>query len=356
MVKLGIIGVGKFGTNIIHAFKQVEQQGKGKLVAICDINESMLKSQSDKYGVKGYLDYKEMFEKEELDGVAIATPDPFHKEPTIYAANLGKHVLVEKPMDVTVEGCIEMLEAAKKNNILLQVDFHKRYDPYHREICKNVRAGKFGKIEYGYVHMEDRIEVPWKWFPNWAAKSSPAWFLGIHFIDLVRWMLQSNGKRVYATGRKWKLKELGVDTYDSINALVEFKNGATITFDTSWILPEKFEAIVNQGFRLVGTLGVAECDTQNRGTIVCTEQLGMESYNVGFLLEDEDLEGNPYFSGYGIESIADFVYNLEYLNKGGSLDKIRNHAISGFAEDGLEATRIAVGIHKSLEIGEPVDL
>jgi len=356
MVKVAIIGVGKFGTNILNAFTQAQKDGVCTLVAICDVSEKTLKAQTGKYKVKGYADYKEMLDKEDVDGVAIATPDPFHREPVLHAAGLKKHIFVEKPMDLTVAGCKEMIDAAKKNNVLLQVDFHKRYDPYHREVCKNVRTGKFGTIEYGYVHMEDRIEVPSVWFPSWAPKSSPMWFLGIHFIDLMRWILQANGRRVYATGKKLKLREMGVDTYDSVNAFVEFENGTTVTFDTSWIIPLKFEAVVNQGFRLVGTKGVVECDTQDRGTRVCTEEKGNETYNMGFLLEATDRQGKPYYTGYGIESINDFVYNIDHLKKGGSISDLRKRAVSALGEDGLEATRIAVAAHESLTTGKIINL
>jgi len=49
----------------------------------------------------------------------------------VYAAKAGKHIFVEKPMDVTVEGCLEMIDVCRKNNVFLQVDFHKRFDPFH---------------------------------------------------------------------------------------------------------------------------------------------------------------------------------------------------------------------------------
>ena len=351
MVNISIIGVGKFGINILNTFKQLEREGRCKLVAICDINEEILERHCRAHNLKGYTDYKEMLEKENIDAVAIATPDPFHKEPTVYSANLKKHVFVEKPMDTTIEGCLEMIEACRKNNVLLQVDFHKRFDPYHKEIRKNVQEGKIGRVEYGYVHMEDRIEVPSKWFPKWASESSPSWFLGIHFYDLLRWILGSDGKKVYAKGKKWKLKDMGIDTYDSITAIVEFENGAVITFDTSWILPEKFEAIVNQGLRLVGEEGLIECDSQDRGTRVCFTDKGMMTYNLGFISEEKDKYGNPYYKGYGIESIADFVYNLEYINGGGKVEDLKN-GVSAFGEDGLQATKIAVKVHKSLETGK----
>ncbi len=347
MIKLGIIGLGKFGTNILNTYKQLEMKGICKLVAICDINEKVLDEKVKEYKIKGYTDYKEMIEKEEFDGIAIATPDPFHKQPVIYCANNKIHVFVEKPLDVTVEGCIEMIEICKKNNVLLQVDFHKRFDPFHQTIKKDIEQGKIGKIEYGSVHMEDKIVVPRDWFPNWADKSSPVWFLGVHFFDLMRWFLKSNGKKVFAKGIKNKLKSLGIDTFDAVIAVVEFKNGTIISFELSWILPEKFESIVNQGFKLVGENGIIECDSQDRGTRVCYESTGVMTYNPVFINQVEKF-GERFYSGYGIESIEDFVYNIIYLKEGYKIDDLKNW-ISAFGEDGLESTKIAVAIHKSIE-------
>ena len=351
MVKIAVIGVGKFGTNLLNVFSQLERNNRCKLAAICDVNEELLSGQSKKYNTKGYVDYKDMLEKESLDAVAIATPDPFHKEPVIYCAQRNKNIFVEKPMDTTVEGCREMIEVCDKSGVLLQVDFHKRYDPYHKELRKVVQEGQLGRVEYGYSHMEDRIEVPSKWFTKWAEKSSPVWFLGIHFYDLARWILNTKGKSVYAVGKKWKLKSMGIDTYDSVNAMIEFENGAVITFDTSWIIPEGFEAIVNQGIRLVGEKGLMECDSQDRGMSGCFENEGVKTYNMGFLSEGKDKFGNVRFSGYGMESIADFVDNIEYLEKGGTIENIKN-SVSGLGEDGLEATKIACAVHKSLETGQ----
>jgi len=347
MIKLGIIGLGKFGTNILNTYSQLEKSGICKLIAICDINEKVLETNVKKFNVKGYTDYKEMIEKEKLDGVAIATPDPFHKEPAVYAASKKIHVFVEKPLDVTVEGCNEMIEECKKNNVLLQVDFHKRFDPFHQTIKRDIEQGKLGRIEYGSVHMEDKIVVPRDWFPNWAGKSSPVWFLGVHFFDLMRWFLKSNGKSVYAKGVKNKLSSLGIDTFDAIVAIVEFENKTVISFELSWILPENFESIVNQGFKLVGEKGIIECDSQDRGTRVCYENEGVMTYNPVFINEVEKM-GQTFYSGYGIESIADFVYNIMYLKKGYEIEDLKN-GISAFGEDGLEVTKIALAVHKSIE-------
>jgi predicted dehydrogenase len=267
----------------------------------------------------------------------------------------GVHVLSEKPLDVTVQGCEELTRACEEAGLLLQVDFHKRYDEYHLTMRDKVAAGDLGEIEYGAVHMEDRIEVPRDWFPQWAGESSPAWFLGIHFYDLARFIMDANGVAVWATGAKGRLSSLGVDAWDSISAKVLFDNGATVNFDTSWILPDGFEAIVNQGIRLVGTLGMFECDSQDRGArSACAEDGPMQqTHNKSFLRQVVDKYGREYWEGYGMTSIADFALNVNLLLEGTALEDLPPYP-SGY--DGIEATKIAAGVHESIESGGLVQL
>ena len=350
--KIGVVGVGTFGINHLRAFKQMEQAGEARLAAAADVNAQRLQEMCKEFGIKGYADYREMLEKEGLDAVTVATPDHLHREIAVAALRAGKHVLVEKPLDVTVAGCEEMIAAA--GDRLLQVDFHKRYDPYHVELERLVGLGKLGRPLYGYCHMEDRIEVPRDWFPQWAPKSSPVWFLGVHFYDLARWVMKSDGKSAFARGQKQKLVSLGVDTYDSVQAQVEFANGAVVTFDTSWILPDQFEAIVNQGIRLVGTEGIMEVDSQDRGARSCFASEGMRTHNLGFMRQTTDRAGRTLFQGYGIESITDFVSNVAFLLDGGSLASLAGRYASG--RDGLEVTRIACGAVESLRTGQAVAL
>jgi predicted dehydrogenase len=347
--RIGVVGVGTFGINHLRAVKQMEHAGEAQLAAAADLNQDRLEEMGAAFGMNGYADYREMLEKEDLDAVTVATPDFLHREIAVAALRAGKHVLVEKPLDVTVEGCQEMVEAAG-DRLLLQVDFHKRYDPYHLELERLVGEGRLGRVLYGYCHMEDRIEVPRDWFPQWAPKSSPVWFLGVHFYDLVRWVIKSDGRSVFARGQKHKLASLGVDTYDSVQAQVEFENGAVVTFDTSWILPDQFEAIVNQGIRLVGTEGMMEVDSQDRGARSCFSSTGMQTHNLGFMRQTTDRHGRTTFQGYGIESITDFISNVGFLRDGGALAALAGRYASG--RDGLAVTRIACGIEESLRTGQ----
>jgi len=353
--KIAVIGAGTFGLNHLITFRQLTREGRASLVAVADLNEELLQKRVSEFDLRGYRDFREMLEHEELDAVSIATPDHLHREIAVAALEAGKHVLVEKPLDITEEGCKEIIAAADRTEVLLQVDFHKRYDPDHREIARRIRAGDLGEILYGYAHMEDRIEVPSRWFPQWAGRSSPAWFLGIHFFDLVRWMIADEPVRVTASGQKKKLVASGIDTFDAIQTRVDFQRGASVTFDTSWILPDRFEAVVNQGLRLVGTEGLFEADSQDRGTISCLATEGMRTYNNNFIRVTTDRRGQPVYAGYGIESIADFIENVAFLQSGGSLEQLRGSYPDG--HDALQATRIALAAHRSVAEGSrPVDL
>jgi predicted dehydrogenase len=356
-VRLAVIGTGMFGLMHLRAYKQLERAGRATLVAAAHAGRDRARAElrAREFGVRLYDDYHAMLDAEELDGVSIVTPDFLHREMAEAVLASGRHALVEKPLDTTVEGCDALVRLAAASDLLLQVDFHKRYDPYHIELASYVRTGKLGQVLYGYAHMEDRIEVPTTWFPHWAAQSSPAWFLGVHFYDLVRWALDSEPVRVTATGSRVLLASRGIGTYDSIQAKVEFASGASVTFDTSWILPHGFEAIVNQGVRLVGTAGMMEVDTQDRGARSCIEGDGMRTHNLGFFQELTAPGGGTIYRGYGLDSIVHFADNIAYLKGGGTLGSLAGTYPD--AGDGLAATRIAAAVHESLEHrGAPITI
>ncbi len=353
--RLGVVGLGAFGINHLRCFRQLGYAGTAELVAACEVNETLLDQRQEEFEFTAYTDFREMLDKEELDGVTVVTPDHLHRDIVLAAAQARVNMLCEKPLDVTAKGCVEMTEACQKAGVLLQVDFHKRYDEYHRHMRQKIAAGDLGAIEYGYVHMEDRLEVPRDWFPGWAKNSSPAWFLGIHFYDLVRWMIGAAGQTVWATGRQDKLAELGVGGWDSTSAKVIFDNGATVAFDTSWILPDGFPAGVNQGIRLIGTEGLLECDSQDRGTMtVCaTDEPMNQTHNMSFLRMRQDAKGRELWEGYGMSSIEHFVTNVNLLRDGAKLQDLGEYPDGN---DGLEATKIAAAVHESLETGDVVQI
>jgi predicted dehydrogenase len=348
--RVGIVGGGIFGQWHLKAFTQLQNEGKAQLVALADLKEDARNKAAREYGVKPYADFREMIEKEKLDAISVVTPDAFHANIAIGGLGMGCHVLCEKPMATTMEDCYKILEASRKaSDKILMVDFHKRLDMYHAELERAVREGELGKIQYGYAYMEDRIEVSRDWFKNWPAGSSPMWFIGVHFIDLIRWVIKSNGKTVFATGHKDKLKSLGLDFWDSLSAMIVFENGATFTVDASWILPDGFEAIVNQAIRVIGTEGIYEVDSQDRGAGACLKGQTQKSYNLGVYSEKHTPDGKVMYGGYGIWSIMEFADHVNYVLNGGNIKKL--DGLYANAQDGLEVSKIAVAAHMSAEAG-----
>jgi len=354
--RIGVIGGGVYGAQVIKAYYTAHKEGSVDFVSVCDINPDVLANLQSTYGLKGYQDYKEMLAKEKLDGVAIVTPDYLHKEIATYCAEQGVHMLVQKPLDTTTAGAQEMVEAANKNNVMLFVDFHKRYDPGHIQLKNDIKANKLGKIQYGYVCMEDTIHVPSVWFKSWAHKSSPVWFIGVHFYDLIYWLMESKPVDVYATGIKDKLLSMGIDTYDSIQAKFRFENGASFTIDASWILPNSFTAIVNQQIRVVGSEGMEEVDSQDRGLMAAfsCHPTAIQANPYGKLEVEDTIYGGTRLNGYTIDSMLHFLKLLRRVKEGTPVNDLKKYYPTG--EEAIISTRMCEAAHESVVTGKIVQL
>lgn len=353
-LRVGVVGGGNWGNFHLLAAKQQEAEGNVNLIAIADHNEELIEKHSINYGIKKYLDYKEMILNEDLDAITIATPDHLHKEIALFALNQKKHVLIEKPLDLTTTGCRQIVKLAKKNNLLLTVDFHKRYDVYNADVKLKVHSGLIGKPYNAYAYMEDKISIPMGMLKSWAKNSSPFWFIGVHKLDLIRWITGLEPLKVIAKGKKGKLQELGVDAFDSISAWIEFEEGFTCTIDVNWIIPNQFEALVNQGIRIMGSDGFVELDGQDRGLRYCSTSEGTQTPNLGALVTQKNPFGYQTVSGYYVDPIKDFFINAFYLKNGGALVDLDGRYPSG--SDGLIATQTAEAVHLSIAENRLVEL
>ena len=150
--RIAVIGGGTWGNYHLLAGKQLEEEGRVELVAIADEYEPTASRQASTYNIKKYTDYRKMILEEDLDAVGIATPDHLHREVALFAMQQGKHVLVEKPLDLTTAGCRQMVEMSDKQKVMLMVDFHKRYDAYNLDIMQKVRSGKIGSPQVIYAN------------------------------------------------------------------------------------------------------------------------------------------------------------------------------------------------------------
>jgi predicted dehydrogenase len=163
-IRLGFIGVGNRGGQLIDAFMA---QADMEIVAICDVYDPYLAKQKERIGgnVETHKDFRKIIEHTGIDAVVIATPDHWHAIQTIDACNAGKDVYVEKPLSITIHEGRKMVEAARRNNRVVQVGTHRRSSPVYFRLHDLVASGTIGHVSVGRSYRLSNM------FPNGIGKS-----------------------------------------------------------------------------------------------------------------------------------------------------------------------------------------
>ncbi|MEM0444577.1 MAG: Gfo/Idh/MocA family oxidoreductase [Nitrososphaerota archaeon] len=273
-IKVGIIGCGGIAQNAhIPGYQRIEGV---KVVACCDVVESVAKSTAEKFSIpRYYTDYSKMLKDEDLDAVSVCTPNALHKEPTIMALEKGVHVLVEKPIALNAEEGAAMVRAARKAGRILIVGFQERFNPSGLIIKKFVEKGDLGWIHYNRATYLRRRGVPtWGVFLNKELQGGGALIdVGVHALDLAMY-LQGFKKPVSVLGRAytlfgknkeaaeanawgaWDTEKFDVD--DNAFAVVRLEDDSFLVLETSWASHIKSQVVFNVNLR--GTLGGAQLD------------------------------------------------------------------------------------------------
>lgn len=193
-VKYGVIGCGAIAQR--RHIPECIANPESKLVALADPMKERVEELAEKYGAKGYTDYKEMLKDPNIDAIVVAGPNSLHAQQSIDALNAGKHVLCEKPMATTREDAKAMLEAAKKNKKFLMIGLNQRLMPAHAKAKKILESGALGKV----LSFRTAFQHPGP--EGWSVDAGKSWFfkkgqafmgvtgdLGVHKADLLRWLL-----------------------------------------------------------------------------------------------------------------------------------------------------------------------
>ncbi|MBS7612046.1 Gfo/Idh/MocA family oxidoreductase [Candidatus Bathyarchaeota archaeon] len=244
-VRFGVIGLKGIGMTHIEAIKKCES---AELLAVCDIVEELAKSIGEKYGVKWFTDYRELITLKDLDAVCVCTPHFLHHPMTLDALNASKHVLVEKPMAITVREADEMIEEAKARGLKLGVAFTYRTNPALKSVKSMVEREELGKLLRATLEVANyRTQLYYEdspWRKNW--KTSGAGVLinqTIHHLDVMCWLL-GKPKRV-AGFIDTKLHNIEVE--DLASAALVFKNNCHATVQVSLVDNPQFDRMVVSG-------------------------------------------------------------------------------------------------------------
>jgi len=234
------VRVALFGSGWIqkmHA-RAVQDHPEGVLVAATNWREPSLRALADAFGIpKVTTSWYDLVHDDEVDAVVIATPNALHAEQAIACLHAGKHVLVEKPMAMSVAECDAMIVAARNADRYLMVAHCWRFHPAVVAVRDVIRGGDLGRIvkTHGYgIHTE---WGPSGWFTQRALAGGGALIdMGVHAIDTARFLLDDpDPVRVCATiGRRYR------DTYDVDDdgiLLISWSNGVSSVVESGWWQP-----------------------------------------------------------------------------------------------------------------------
>lgn len=296
MISFALIGCGHIAQRDLKAFAD-GQIPRGKLVAVCDIREERAREIGESFGLPWFSDMHCMMQEmgDQIDVISLLTENGSHAAHCVELAPYGKHIMVEKPMALSVKDADDMIKACHKAGARLFVVKQSRYNRPARKLREALDQGRFGKLVMGTVRMrwsrsQDYYDqAPWRGtrtrdggvFANQAA----------HLIDLLQWSL-GEPISVFAKARTALVK---IEAEDTGAALITFQNEAIgLVEATTAARPKGTEGSLSilgeKGLVEIGGMGANQIITWNftekrpeDENILATEHDPADAYGVGRL-------------------------------------------------------------------------
>jgi predicted dehydrogenase len=253
-IGVGVIGTGILGRRHARVFSEIPET---TVAAVADTVSERAEKTATEVGAKSYADYRALLGDPAVSIVSVATPDHLHFEPVMAALAAGKHVLVEKPLATSAREARDMVAEAERLGLILQVNYSQRFVPEHAWAKKEIESGGIGDLLIARSVANDTISVPTEMI-SWAGKSSPLFFMSSHHLDLICWYASADVQEVFAYETSGVLRSRGIDTHDSVEALLRFTNGSTAALHSSWIYPNSFPAVSDSYLELIGSSGLIQ--------------------------------------------------------------------------------------------------
>lgn len=339
----GIIGAGLIAD--FHA-RAVGDIDNAELAGFFDIVPERSQKLAEKFSAKAFESLEEMLGDKQIDAVSIATASGAHLDPALAAARAGKHVLCEKPLEITLERIDAMIEAHKKCGTVLGGIFQYRFDDAVVPLKQAIDSGRFGKITYAGVY------VPWwrsdeyyedSWHGTWKLDGGGALMnQSIHMIDLLCYLagpIESVQAFVATLGHPQ------IETEDTVTAVVRFAGGALgVIYGSTASWPGQLKR-----FEITGT----------KGTVVYLEDSFTTWQFADERPEDEQIR-KQFGKVKGLGSVADPAAISHENHKRNfrafidSLDSSRDFCIN--SSEARKAVEVILAIYKSAKERKAVKL
>jgi predicted dehydrogenase len=380
--KIGFIGT---GMRTVWIMKEMLKREEFEVVAVSDISPESMDMVCTKFDRPWdkYLDYKELLKREDIDAVVIGSPDYAHEEQAIAAFEAGKHVFLEKPIAITVDGGQKVLEARDKSGKTLLIGFVLRYNKIYRKMKEIIDSGMIGEVKTGWVLHSVGAGSDWyfhDWHGTMANTSGLLLQKGSHDFDIINWIVGSKAEKIAAFGSRdffggneendltcqkcnkknqcseaireriitlerpdgktfdihynmWRNKcafREEIDVPDNHQVLIKYENGVKVNYVECHYTPDD-----NREYIFIGTKGKLTLDN-TKDTI--TVQLRHSMLDRKELVTYTNLQSSEGHGGGDKYILDDFVNALrtgKQPNAGG--------------EAGLEAVKIGLMAHKAIE-------
>lgn len=340
MFNFALVGCGRISQRHSDLLGNNEING-ARLTAVCDKILNKAQIIANKFGIPAYEDMHEMMKSEKIDVVVILTESGRHASHVIQLAPYGAHIVVEKPMALTLKDADEMIEACNRKRIKLFVIKQNRFNLPVVQLRKALEEGRFGKLILGTVRVrwcrtQEYYDLD-DWRGTWALDGGVLTNQASHHIDLLEWMM-GDVETVYA---KSKTALVDIEAEDTAVVILKFSSGALGVIEaTTAIRPKDLEGSISilgeSGSVEIGGFAVNELKVWNFSKNLKGDDEVKDKFSVN----------PPNVYGFGHKAYYDHV-----------VDCIRNDSIQ--LVDGLEGRKsleLINSIYQSIESGEEVEL
>lgn len=330
-LKVGIIGAGRIGK--VHTMSILNHLPQAEIISISDIFVEGARAWAAQAGIKKvYQDYRELLADPELDAVLVCSSTDTHAQISIEAAQAGKHIFCEKPVDLSIEKVEAVIEAAVKAGVKLQIGFNRRFDHNFMKVKELISDGVLGELQILKITSRDPSPPP-----NEYVKASGGMFMDmtIHDFDMARFMTDSEAEEIYVAAACMVDPAIGeAGDVDTAVITIKFKNGTLCVIDNS----RKAAYGYDQRIEAFGSKGKAEIANDKPSTATWSTEEGVYSEKpLYFFLE-------RYMASFA-EEMKQFIEAV--IND-------RETPVTG--ADGLEPIKMGLAARKSVLEKRPVKL
>jgi predicted dehydrogenase len=289
-LRIVMVGAGRAGS--VHAQNLTEHTPDAVVVAVVDGEPDRAKCLAESVRAASYhTTLDEVLEGTRFDAVVISTPTLTHRDLAVQAAEAGKHLFCEKPMALSVEECDDMIQAARRSEVALQIGFMRRFQDEFVQARRRIAAGDIGEpMVIKSLTRGPGLPPAWAW--DLEKSNGMLAEVNSHDFDCVRWLVGSDITRVYAETANKKGAARGVETvnfYDNAVVTLRFASGAVGTIDgtcpADYGYDARVEVVGSEGLLIVGDVRgqpIVEARNRDVGAITPLHRTWPERFEQGY--------------------------------------------------------------------------